>query len=156
MIKLMLVIACLGHVICGITDCMMAYTKDGRFEFSDTKDNGKMKRIFSSMPLKQIELAMIVGVAALFLSGGSHANLPAEQVLGGRPGRVLQRQVPRLGDRRVAHLPGKFRVRVPFARVRERVRGTRRERLRGSLRSVGREFVHGFTSLSKFRMNLYA
>jgi len=28
------------------------------FEFSDTKDNGKMKRIFSSMPLKQIELAI--------------------------------------------------------------------------------------------------
>ena len=75
MIKLMLVIACLGHVICGITDCMMAYTKDGRFEFSDTKDNGKMKRIFSSMPLKQIELAMIVGVAALFLSGPGYISV---------------------------------------------------------------------------------
>ncbi len=75
MIKLMFFIACLGHVICGITDCMMAYTKDGRFEFSDTKDNGKMKRIFSSMPLKQIELAMIVGVAALFLSGPGYITV---------------------------------------------------------------------------------
>ncbi len=66
---MILALASLGHVVCGITDCMMAYTKDGRFDFSDIKDNEKMKKIFSSMPLKQIELAMIVGVAALFLSG---------------------------------------------------------------------------------------
>lgn len=44
MIKMVLVIACLGHVICGIKDCMMAYTKDGRFDFADTKDNEKMKK----------------------------------------------------------------------------------------------------------------
>ena len=68
MLKLILIIAALGHVICGITDCMMAYSKSGRFEFSDVKDNSKMQKIFSTMSLKQLEAAMLVGVFALFMS----------------------------------------------------------------------------------------
>lgn len=31
--KIALIIACIGHIICGITDCMLAYMKNGRFEF---------------------------------------------------------------------------------------------------------------------------
>jgi hypothetical protein len=44
--KILLIIACIGHIICGITDCMLAYMKNGKFEFSDVKDNEKMKRVF--------------------------------------------------------------------------------------------------------------
>lgn len=47
---------------------MMAYSKTGRFEFSDVKDNDKMRKIFSTMSLKQLEAAMLVGVFALFMS----------------------------------------------------------------------------------------
>ncbi|MCR5847857.1 MAG: hypothetical protein K6G75_07030 [Lachnospiraceae bacterium] len=68
MLKLILFIAALGHIICGATDCMMAYSKSGRFEFSDVKDNSKMQKIFSTMSLKQLEAAMLVGVFALFMS----------------------------------------------------------------------------------------
>ncbi len=66
--KISLIIAAIGHVICGITDCMLAYTKDGRFDFSDIRDNEKMQKTFSSMSLKQIELAMLIGVVALFMA----------------------------------------------------------------------------------------
>lgn len=66
--KIILIIAAIGHMICGITDCMLAYTKDGRFDFSDIKDNEKMQKTFSSMSLKQIELAMFIGVFALFMA----------------------------------------------------------------------------------------
>lgn len=66
--KLMLIIACIGHVICGITDCMFAYTKNGRFDFANMKDEGKMKHVFSAMTLRQIEIGMMLGVVALFLA----------------------------------------------------------------------------------------
>lgn len=66
--KILLIIACIGHIICGITDCMLAYMKNGKFEFSDVKDNEKMKRVFAGASLRQIELAMLMGVFALFLA----------------------------------------------------------------------------------------
>ncbi len=66
--KIALIIACVGHIVCGITDCMLAYLKNGRFEFSDVKDNKKMQKVFEGASLKQIELAMLIGVFALFLA----------------------------------------------------------------------------------------
>jgi len=73
--KIILIIAALGHIICGITDCMMAYSKSGRFEFSDVKDNDKMRKIFSTMSLKQLEAAMLVGVFALFMSSFGYITI---------------------------------------------------------------------------------
>ena len=67
-LKIFLSIACIGHVICGITDCMFAYSKNGRFDFGGMKDNGKMKHVFSVMPLRQIEIGMMLGVASLFFA----------------------------------------------------------------------------------------
>lgn len=75
MIKLFLIIAAIGHIICGITDCMMAYTKNGRFDFSDTKDSQKMNHIFSAMPLRQLEIAMMVGIVALFMASLGYIGL---------------------------------------------------------------------------------
>ena len=66
--KIMLIIACIGHIICGITDCMFAYSKNGRFDFANMKDEGKMKQVFSAMSLRQIEIGMMLGVIALFLT----------------------------------------------------------------------------------------
>ena len=66
--KIALIIACIGHIICGITDCMMAYMKNGRFEFSDVKDNKKMQKVFEGASLKQLELVMLIGVFALYIT----------------------------------------------------------------------------------------
>lgn len=78
MIKLILSLACLGHVICGITDCMLAYSKTGRFEFSDIKDNEKMKKVFSTMSLKQIELSMMIGIVSLFMASFGYITVSRE------------------------------------------------------------------------------
>ncbi len=76
MLKIMLIAACIGHIVCGITDCMLAYTPDGRFDMSkDTKDPERMKKLFSKMPLKQIELSMIAGVFSLFMAGTGYIAL---------------------------------------------------------------------------------
>ncbi len=73
--KTMLIIACIGHIVCGITDCMLAYTRNGRFEFSDVKDNTKMHSVFEGASLKQIELAMLIGVFALFLASFGYIGI---------------------------------------------------------------------------------
>jgi len=73
--KAVLIIAGIGHLICGVTDCMLAYTKDGRFDFSDIKDNTKMQKTFSSMPLKQVVLAMLIGVFALFMASFGYIEI---------------------------------------------------------------------------------
>ncbi|MBO5558193.1 DUF6796 family protein [Ruminococcus sp.] len=74
--KTALMIACLGHIICGITDCMLAYTPAGRFDMGkDTKDSEKMKKLFEKMPLSRIEASMLVGVLALFMAGFGYLEL---------------------------------------------------------------------------------
>jgi hypothetical protein len=75
MAKLLMLIGFLGHVICGITDCMMAYSKSGKFDFSMAKEPEKMKKVFSTMPLKQLEMAMLLGVAALFMASFGYIGL---------------------------------------------------------------------------------
>lgn len=74
--KTVLMIACLGHIICGITDRMLAYTPAGRFDMGkDTKDSEKMKKLFEKMPLSRIEASMLVGVLALFMAGFGYLEL---------------------------------------------------------------------------------
>ena len=70
--KIMLLLAAVGHLICGITDCMFAYSKAGRFDFADVGDNEKMKNVFSAMSLRQLEIGMMLGVVALFLSSAGY------------------------------------------------------------------------------------
>ena len=74
--KIALITACIGHIICGITDCMLAFTPEGRFDMSrDTKDPERMKKLFARMPLRQIELSMLIGVFALFMAGFGFVGL---------------------------------------------------------------------------------
>lgn len=75
MLKFFVIMACLGHIVCGITDCMMAYSKSGRFDFSDAKDSEKMSRVFAKMPLKQIELATLIGIFALFAAAPGYLSI---------------------------------------------------------------------------------
>ena len=84
MLKLFVIIACLGHIVCGITDCMLAYSKSGRFDFSDAKDPEKMRRVFSEMPLKQIELATLVGIFALFAAAPGYLSVDSSIFLNSR------------------------------------------------------------------------
>ncbi|MBQ6675407.1 MAG: hypothetical protein IJM75_04690 [Ruminococcus sp.] len=74
--SLPLFIACLGHILCGVTDCLLAYTPEGRFDMAnDPKDGEKMKKLFEKMPLKQIEASMLLGVLALFMASFGYIEL---------------------------------------------------------------------------------
>ena len=80
--KLALIIACLGHIICGVTDCMLAYTPEGRFDFkNDTKDlrqlmdyyfilthSTKEERIEALVTLQSFGLAKFAGTV-MYISG---------------------------------------------------------------------------------------
>ena len=64
MLKIMLIAACIGHIVCGITDCMLAYTPDGRFDMSkDTKDPERMKKKYSVQAITGTD----AGISFLFL-----------------------------------------------------------------------------------------
>ena len=67
-LKLLLILAMGGHILCGFTDCLLAYTPNGRFEFDYMKDNQKMSKIFENMSLKNIILSMLLGVLAFSIS----------------------------------------------------------------------------------------
>ncbi|MBR6336259.1 MAG: hypothetical protein IKR76_00860 [Ruminococcus sp.] len=74
--KTALIIACIGHIICALTDCMLAYTPEGRFDLKkDTADTERMRKLFAKMPLKQIELSMLIGVLALFMAGFGYIGI---------------------------------------------------------------------------------
>lgn len=74
--KTALIIACIGHIICAFTDCMLAYTPEGRFDLKkDTADTERMRKLFAKMPLKQIELSMLIGVLALFMAGFGYIGI---------------------------------------------------------------------------------
>ena len=74
-VKVLCLIAFAGHIICGITDFMMSYSKGRRFSFADIKDPARMDEAFSHMPLKQLELSMLLGAVSLFMAGLGYAAI---------------------------------------------------------------------------------
>lgn len=74
-IKILMLIAVLGHLLCGICDCLLIYTPSGKFEFQLMKDNDKMREAFRTMPLRNPMLSMLLGVLALLMSSGGYFAL---------------------------------------------------------------------------------
>ena len=65
--KILYLVAIAGHLLCGVTDCLMTYLPKGRFRFEDMKDNEKLSAAFEGMPLRQPLLAMLLGCMAMFM-----------------------------------------------------------------------------------------
>ena len=65
--KIMFLIAIAGHLLCGVTDCLLTYLPDGRFRFEDMKDNQKLSAAFRGLPLRQPLLSMLLGCLAMCL-----------------------------------------------------------------------------------------
>ena len=74
-IKILMLIAVLGHLLCGICDCLLIYTPSGKFGFQLMKDNDKMRNVFRTMPLRNPMLSMLLGVLALLMSSGGYFAL---------------------------------------------------------------------------------
>ena len=60
----MFFVAFLGHSLCAYTDCLLAYTPNGRFDFSNMKDSENMRKTFENMPQRNIILSILLGVLA--------------------------------------------------------------------------------------------
>ena len=73
--KWLFLTAFVGHLLCGICDCLLIYTPSGKFEFQLMKDNGKMQEAFRTMPLRNPMLSMLLGVLALLMSCGGYFAL---------------------------------------------------------------------------------
>lgn len=65
MIKVVMLIALIGHILCGVTDCLLGYSKKGRLNLKDIKDPDKMAEMFKDMPLEFPLLSMLLGTLAI-------------------------------------------------------------------------------------------
>lgn len=68
LIKILFLIAVIGHIICGCCDCLITYVPGGKkFDFKQMSDNKTMSETFAKMPLKNINISMLAGCLALFM-----------------------------------------------------------------------------------------
>ena len=74
-IKILMLIALFGHLLCGICDCLLIYTPSGKFGFQLMNDNDKMRETFRTMPLQNPMSSMLLGVLALRMSCGGYFAL---------------------------------------------------------------------------------
>lgn len=65
MLKTLMLIAVFGHLLCGWCDCLLIYAGGEKFSFQLMSDNGKMKRVFEKMPLKNPLMSMLLGCLAM-------------------------------------------------------------------------------------------
>ena len=66
MLKSVLFIAFIGHVLCGICDCLLSYSPGGRLDLKGSlKDPDKMRTVFAYMPLSWPLISILLGVYAI-------------------------------------------------------------------------------------------
>ena len=58
--------AVIGHILCGICDCLLSYSKKGRLDLKDIKDQDKMAAMFADMPLSNPLISIVLGTFATF------------------------------------------------------------------------------------------
>lgn len=63
--KIFMILALIGHILCGISDGFLTYAPNGKVDLTNFKDYGKSKAAFQGMPLKNLSIAMLLGVCAM-------------------------------------------------------------------------------------------
>ena len=61
--------AVIGHILCGISDCLLSYSKSGRLDFKNIRDSEKMAEMFNDMPLSYPMISMILGTFSILMFG---------------------------------------------------------------------------------------
>ena len=69
MIKAALIMGLIGHILCGVSDCLLGYSKKGRLDLKDINDADKMHAMFADMPLSFPLVSMVMGTFAIMLFG---------------------------------------------------------------------------------------
>lgn len=63
--KLPFILAIIGHVLCGVTDCLIGFSPKGRLDMKSVKDPDKMSQTFRDMPGSFPMLSMLLGTLAI-------------------------------------------------------------------------------------------
>jgi len=74
-IRIFLIIACIGHIVCFFCDRAITYTPNGRFNFKDLQDNERLSALFSGASLKNQLFSMLAGVLALTMASFGYIAL---------------------------------------------------------------------------------
>jgi hypothetical protein len=76
MLKIVLLLAAIGHILCGFCDCFMSYSPSGRLDLKGAlKDADRMRETFQDMPPKWPFLSMMLGVYAITIFGFGYLEL---------------------------------------------------------------------------------
>ncbi|MBQ7274225.1 MAG: hypothetical protein IJR15_02095 [Clostridiales bacterium] len=75
LIKILFLIAIIGHILCGVCDCLLTYVPGGKFSAEQLSDNDKLKATFSKMPLKNPLLSMLLGVLAMLMFSAGYYGI---------------------------------------------------------------------------------
>ena len=62
-----MLMALVRHILCGISDCLLTYAPNGKADLTNFKDYNKSKIAFQGMSLKNLSIAMLLGVIAMTL-----------------------------------------------------------------------------------------
>ena len=65
MLKGLLILACIAHVLCGYSDCLLSYGKNGRLNLKEINDPAKMAKMFEAMPLWQPMASILLGTFSI-------------------------------------------------------------------------------------------
>lgn len=66
MLKCVLFIAFIGHILCGICDCLLSYSPSGRLDLKGAlKSSDKMNEVFKDYPIKWSLVSIMLGVFAI-------------------------------------------------------------------------------------------
>ena len=65
--KTTFLLAIVGHLLCGVSDCLLTYLPKGRFRFEDMGDNRKLSAAFEGLSLWQPIMSMLMGCLAMGL-----------------------------------------------------------------------------------------
>jgi hypothetical protein len=74
--KIVLLIAFIGHVLCGICDCLLSYSPNGRLDLKGAlKSPEKMREVFKDYPIRWSLLSIMLGVYAITAFGFGYLAL---------------------------------------------------------------------------------
>lgn len=65
--KIFMMMALVGHILCGISDGLLTYAPNGKVDLTNFRDYDKSKEAFRGMPTKNLSIAMLLGVCAMTL-----------------------------------------------------------------------------------------
>ena len=60
-----MILACVAHVLCGYSDCLLSYGKNGRLNLKEVKNPEKMSAMFEAMPLWQPMASILLGTFSI-------------------------------------------------------------------------------------------